>query len=375
MTSVWKPEYELMDREELEQLQLERLQTIVHRCYRNVAFYKKKFDEMGLLPEDVNSLDDLRKLPFTVKDNLRDSYPYDMFAVPLREIVRIHSSSGTTGHPTVVGYTRNDLLHWSELCARMMTMVGVGRDDVIQIAFGYGLFTGAFGLHQGAELIGASVIPTSVGNTRRQILIMRDYKSTALVCTPSYAMTIVEAMEEQGVDPKTTDLRLGLFGSEPWTEKMREEIESKLYIKATDNYGLSEVIGPGVAGECPERCGHHIAEDHFLPEIIDPETGAQLPPGEEGELVITTLTKEGLPLIRYRTRDITRLHYEKCGCGRTLARIERIARRSDDMLIIRGVNVYPQQIEHVLLNIEGTKPHYMIYVTREGAKDRLEVWV
>ena len=295
--------------------------------------------------------------------------------MPLREIVRIHSSSGTTGHPTVVGYTARDLRTWSELCARMMTAVGVTRDDVIQIAFGYGLFTGAFGLHQGAELIGASVIPTSVGNTRRQILILRDYKTSALVCTPSYALTVAEAMEDMGVNPQSTHLKVGLFGSEPWSENMREQIEARLGLKATDNYGLSEVMGPGVAGECLDHCGHHIAEDHFLPEIIDPETGEAMPAGQEGELVLTTLTKEGLPLIRYRTRDLTRLHYEKCACGRTLVRMDRVKRRSDDMLIIRGVNVYPQQIEHVLLGIEGTQPHYMIVVDRKGALDTLEVWV
>jgi phenylacetate-CoA ligase len=373
--TVFKPEYETMKREDLRQVQLERLQSTVTRCYRNVKFYRKKFDELGLLPEDITSLDDLQKLPFTVKDDLRKAYPYEMFSVPLREIVRIHSSSGTTGHPTVVGYTARDLRTWSELCARMMSAVGVTKDDVIQIAFGYGLFTGAFGLHQGAEVIGASVIPTSVGNTRRQILILRDYKTSALVCTPSYAITMAESMEEQGVDPKSTNLKVGLFGSEPWSESMRAQIEERLFIKATDNYGLSEIMGPGVAGECLERCGHHIAEDHFLPEIIDPETGAPAPEGGEGELVISTLTKEGLPLLRYRTRDITRLHYEPCACGRTLVRMERVRRRSDDMLIIRGVNVYPQQIEHVLLGIEGAQPHYLIVVDRKGAMDQLEVQV
>jgi phenylacetate-CoA ligase len=373
--AIFKPEYETMKREDLRQLQLERLQATVNRCCRNVKFYKKKFDDLGLLPEDISSLDDLRKLPFTVKDDLREAYPYEMFAVPLREIVRIHSSSGTTGHPTVVGYTARDLRTWSELCARMMTAVGVSREDFIQIAFGYGLFTGAFGLHQGAELIGASVIPTSVGNTRRQVLIIKDYKTSALVCTPSYALTIAEAMEEQGVDPKSTNLKVGLFGSEPWSEAMRAQIEERMFIKATDNYGLSEIMGPGVAGECLERCGHHIAEDHFLPEIIDPDTGEPMPEGREGELVLTTLTKEGLPLLRYRTRDLTRLHYEPCACGRTLVRMERVRRRSDDMLIIRGVNVYPQQIEHVLLGIEGTQPHYLIVVDRQGAMDQLEVQV
>ncbi len=372
---MFTPDAETMNRDDLQQLQLERLQSTVRRCYKNVSFYRAKFDAMSLTPDDIQSLDDVSKLPFTVKDDLRNSYPYGMFAVPLREVVRIHSSSGTTGHPTVVGYTKNDLRSWSELCSRMMTAVGVTRDDVIQISFGYGLFTGAFGLHQGAELIGTSVIPISVGNTRRQVQIMRDYKTTALVCTPSYSLTIAEMMEEMGVDPKTISLKVGLFGSEPWSEKMRDEIESRLYIKATDNYGLSEVMGPGVAGECLEKSGHHIAEDHFLPEIIDPETGRTLPPGSEGELVFTTLTKEALPLLRYRTHDITSLHYEKCSCGRTLVRMDRVKHRSDDMLIIRGVNVYPQQIEHVLLGIKGITPHYMIYVDRINNKDVMEIWV
>jgi phenylacetate-CoA ligase len=372
---IWNREFECMKREDLKQLQLERLQAVVHRCYKNVAFYRQRFDEAGVTPEDITSLDDMRKLPFTVKDDLRRAYPYGMFAVPLREIVRIHASSGTTGHATVVGYTKNDLRNWSELCARFMSSVGVTRDDVIQIAFGYGLFTGAFGLHQGAELVGASVIPTSVGNTKRQVQIIRDYKTTALVCTPSYALTIAETMVEMGVDPKSTSLKVGLFGSEPWSEKMREEIEAKLFVKATDNYGLSEVMGPGVSGECTERRGHHLSEDHFLAEIIDPESGEPLPDGAEGELVLTTLTKEGLPLLRYRTRDITKLDASQCACGRTTARHERIFRRSDDMLIIRGVNVYPQQIEAVLLGVEGTLPHYLIIVDRKGTMDEMEVWV
>lgn len=372
---IWNRECEQMSRADLRQLQLERLQAMVNRCYKNVKFYRKKFDEAGIAPDDIQSLDDLRRLPFTVKDDLRKAYPYEMFAVPLREIVRIHSSSGTTGHPTVVGYTRKDIATWSELCARMMTAVGVTRDDVVQISFGYGLFTGAFGLHQGAEQIGCSVIPASVGNTRRQVQILRDYKTTAIVCTPSYAMTLAEAMSDMDIDPKATNLRVGLFGSEPWSEKMREEIESRLFIRATDNYGLSEIIGPGVAGECSERRGHHLNEDHLLPEIVDPETGEPLGEGEEGELALTTLTKEGMPLIRYRTRDITTLDYSACGCGRTLVRMARVRRRSDDMLIVRGVNVYPQQIEHILLEAEGTLPHYQIVVERKGTLDEMEVLV
>ena len=372
---IWDEKFETMPREELQQLQLERLQSVVNRAYRNVKFYNEKFKELGISPEDIKSLEDVRLLPFTTKDDLRENYPYGMFAVPLRDIVRIHSSSGTTGKPTVVGYTRNDLELWSNLVARIMTAAGVTKDDIIQIAFGYGLFTGGFGLHYGAEKIGATVIPISSGNTDRQIMIMQDYHTTVLVCTPSYALVIADRMEELGVDPQSLSLRIGLFGAEPWSEQMRQEIESKLKIDAYDNYGLSEIIGPGVAGECEEKNGMHINEDHFLVEIIDPETGEPLPPGEEGELVITTLTKEALPLIRYRTRDITRIHYDPCKCGRTTARMERVKGRTDDMLIIRGVNVFPSQIEEVLFSIEGTEPHYQIIVDREGRLDTLTVLV
>ena len=372
---IWDEKFETMPREELQQLQLERLQSVVNRAYRNVKFYNEKFKELGISPEDIKSLEDVRLLPFTTKDDLRENYPYGMFAVPLRDIVRIHSSSGTTGKPTVVGYTRNDLELWSNLVARIMTAAGVTRDDIIQIAFGYGLFTGGFGLHYGAEKIGATVIPISSGNTDRQIMIMQDYHTTVLVCTPSYALVIADRMEELGVDPQSLSLRIGLFGAEPWSEQMRQEIEAKLKIDAYDNYGLSEIIGPGVAGECEEKNGMHINEDHFLVEIIDPKTGEPLPPGEEGELVITTLTKEALPLIRYRTRDITRLHYDPCKCGRTTARMERVKGRTDDMLIIRGVNVFPSQIEEVLFSIEGTEPHYQIIVDREGRLDTLTVLV
>ncbi len=371
----WEEKYETMPREELEQLQLERLQGVVNRAYRNVKFYNEKFKEVGITPEDIKSLDDVRKLPFTTKDDLRDNYPYGMFAVPLRDIVRIHSSSGTTGKPTVVGYTRNDLDIWSNLVARIMVAGGVTKDDIIQISFGYGLFTGGFGLHYGAEKIGATVIPISSGNTDRQIMIMKDYHTTVLVCTPSYALVVADRIEELDIDPRSLSLRTGLFGAEPWSEGMREEIENKLKIKAYDNYGLSEIIGPGVAGECEEKNGMHIAEDHFFVEIIDPETGEPLPPGSEGELVITTLTKEALPLIRYRTRDITRLHYELCGCGRTSVRMEKVKGRSDDMLIIRGVNVFPSQIEEVLFSIEGTEPHYQIIVDRKNRLDTLTVLV
>jgi len=372
---IWDTQHECMPREELEQLQLERLQATLNRAYKNVTCYRTKFNELGIVPEDVNSLADLAKLPFTTKEDLRLNYPYGMFAVPLREVVRIHSSSGTTGKPTVVGYTKNDLKIWSNLVARMMTAAGVTHDDVVQIAFGYGMFTGAFGLHYGSEVIGAAVIPMSGGNSDKQIMIMQDYRSSALVCTPSYAITLAERMEQQGVDPKTLALKVGLFGGEPWSEAMRREIESRLLISATDNYGLSEVIGPGVAGECHCKNGMHIAEDAFIAEIIDPETCRVLPPGSVGELVLTTVCKEAVPMIRYRTRDITSLDYTTCECGRTMARMKKTMGRSDDMLIIKGVNVFPSQIEEVLVAIEGCQPHYQLIVDRKGALDVLEVCI
>jgi phenylacetate-CoA ligase len=364
-----------MPREELGQLQLERLQATLNRVYKTVTCYRRKFDETGIDPEDFQSLSDLAKLPFTTKEDLRLNYPYGMFAVPLREVVRIHSSSGTTGKPTVVGYTKNDIKTWANLVARFMTAAGVTHDDVVQIAFGYGLFTGAFGLHYGAEAIGASVIPMSSGNTEKQIMIMQDYKTTALVCTPSYAITMANRMEQMGIDPKSLSLRLGLFGAEPWSEAMRREIESRLFITATDNYGLSEIIGPGVAGECQFRCGMHLFEDVFIPEIIDPETCEVLPPGNVGELVLTTLTKEAFPMIRYRTRDITSLDYSPCECGRTHVRMKKTMGRTDDMLIIRGVNIFPSQIEEILFDIEGCEPHYQLVLTNEGPLDSLEVHV
>ena len=370
---IWDPEYECMPREEMEQLQLERLQATLNRVYKNVTCYRNKFNALGIVPEDVQSLADLSKLPFTTKEDLRLNYPYGMFAVPLREVVRIHSSSGTTGKPTVVGYTKHDIKTWSNLVARFMTGAGVTSDDVVQIAFGYGLFTGAFGLHYGSELIGASVIPMGAGNTEKQIMIMQDYKTTALVSTPSYAVTLAERMEKMGVDPKSLSLKVGLFGGEPWSESMRREIESRLGISATDNYGLSEVIGPGVAGECGCKCGMHISEDAFIAEIIDPETCQALPPGSVGELVLTSLTKEAFPMVRYRTRDITSLDYAKCACGRTTVRMRKTMGRSDDMLIIKGVNVYPSQIEDVLFAVEGCQPHYQLVIDRKGALDTLEV--
>jgi phenylacetate-CoA ligase len=365
----WQPESECMDRKELEQLQLERLESTLSRVYMNVPFYRKKFDEVKFNPDDLRSLDDLSRLPFTTKNDLRDNYPYGLFAVPLREVVRIHASSGTTGMSTVVGYSRNDIKTWSNLVARILAAGGITKDDVIQIAFNYGLFTGAFGLHYGAERLGASVIPISSGNTRRQIKLMQDFKTTALVGTPSYAMLIADTMMEMGINRNSLSLKYGLFGAEPWSDAMRKEIESKLKIVATDNYGLSEVMGPGVAGECLERNGLHIAEDHFLVEWINPDTLEPVKAGEIGEMVITTLTKEAFPVIRYRTRDLTRLISEPCPCGRTMRRMTRVLGRTDDMLIIRGVNVFPQQIENVLFEIEGVAPHYQIIIDRKGALD------
>ncbi len=371
----WEPDKECMAREDLEQLQLERLQSTLYRVGTHVPFYKKKFDELKFNYDDVRSLDDLRRLPFTVKQDLRDNYPYGLFAVPLRDVVRVHSSSGTSGQATVVGYTRNDIKTWSNLVARVITAAGVTKNDVIQIAFGYGLFTGGFGLHYGAELVGTSVIPISSGNTKRQIQIMKDFKTTALVCTPSYALVMADTMMEMGINPNGLSLRYGLFGGEPWSEGMRREINEKLGIIATDNYGLSEVMGPGVSGECLECNGLHINEDHFLLEILDPITLEPVPEGEVGELVITTLTKEAFPMIRYRTRDLTRFIPGPCACGRTMRRMQRVMGRSDDMLIIKGVNVFPMQIETVLFEVEGVEPHYQIIVDRENHTDRITVLV
>lgn len=373
--NIWDPQHECMPREELEQLQLERLQATLNRVYKNVTCYRSKFNEQGIVPEDVISLANLSKLPFTTKEDLRVNYPYGMFAVPLREVVRIHSSSGTTGKPTVVGYTKNDLKTWSNLVARFMTAAGVTHDDVVQIAFGYGMFTGAFGLHYGSETIGAAVIPMSGGNTEKQIMIMQDYKSTVLVCTPSYAVTIADRIDTLGIDSKSLALKVGLFGGEPWSEAMRKDIETRLSISATDNYGLSEIIGPGVAGECIHKSGMHISEDAFIAEIIDPETCRVLPPGSTGELVLTSICKEAFPMIRYRTRDITSLEYATCECGRTMVRMKKTMGRSDDMLIIKGVNVFPSQIEAVLVAIEGCKPHYQLVVDRKGALDVLEICI
>lgn len=371
----WNKHYECMPREQLEELQLERLQKLLENVYYNVPFYRQKFQEIGLEPGDIKSLADLQKLPFTEKQDLRDTYPFGMFAVPMSQIIRVHASSGTTGKPSVVGYTRGDLNTWSELMARTMTCGGVTKDSVVQIAFGYGLFTGGLGAHYGAEKIGSMVIPSSGGNTQRQLMLMEDFGTTVLACTPSYAVYIAETMEELKLDRSKFKLKYGIFGAEPWSERMRQEIEKRLQISAIDIYGLSEVIGPGVASECQEKDGLHIFEDHFIPEIIDPDTGEKLPFGEKGELVFTSLTKEGIPIIRYRTKDITYLIKEPCSCGRTHIRMHKVMGRTDDMLIIRGVNVFPSQIETVLLNIGETEPHYLLIVDRVGSMDELEVQV
>ncbi|KAB0666638.1 phenylacetate--CoA ligase [Oryzomonas japonica] len=369
-------EFETLPRPALEALQLKRLQVVVERVYANVPFYKDSFDRAGLKPADVRSLDDLQRFPFTTKQNMRDSYPYGLFAAPLEEVVRIHASSGTTGKPTVVGYTQKDIETWSELMARSFMAAGAHRGDIIHNAYGYGLFTGGLGAHYGAERLGASVIPISGGNTKRQIMIMQDFGSTVLTCTPSYSLFMAEEASAAGIDFKKLKLRIGIFGAEPWSEAMRGEIEAKLNLSAIDIYGLSEIMGPGVAIECIEaKKGLHIWEDHFIPEIIDPATGLRLPDGELGELVITTITKQGIPLIRYRTRDITSITYEPCVCGRTHARINRMCGRSDDMLIIRGVNVFPSQIESILVGIEGVEPHYLLIVDRKDNLDTLEVHV
>lgn len=371
----WNPTFECMSREEMEKVQSERLINTVKRIYHNVPFYREKMQIKGLEPGDIKSVEDLKNLPFTYKQDLRDNYPYGLFAAPLSEIVRIHASSGTTGKQTVVGYTRKDLDTWSEVMARTFTCAGANKESIIQIAYGYGLFTGGLGAHYGAERVGASVIPISGGNTKRQLQLMKDFGTTILACTPSYALFMAEEMEEMGLKKGDLKIKAGVFGAEPWTENMRKEIEDRLGIMAIDIYGLSEIIGPGVATECHLRCGMHIAEDHFIPEIIDPVTEEVLPFGSKGELVFTTVTKEGLPLIRYRTRDISTLNYEKCECGRTSPRMSKVSGRTDDMLIIRGVNVFPSQVESVLLEIAEVAPHYLLIVDRIDNLDLLEVWV
>jgi len=373
MKNIWQYEEETMGLDDLKQFQLERLQSTLNRVTENVDFYKSKFKDAKIDVTKVKSLEDIKYLPFTTKQDLRDNYPYGMFAVPLKDIVRIHSSSGTTGKPTVVGYTKRDLETWKNLVARIMVAGGVSANDIVHIAFSYGLFTGGFGLHYGAEHIGASVIPVSSGNTKRQIMIMQDYRSSVLVCTPSYALHIAETLEKEGLSRNDIFLKYALLGSEPWGEKIRSEIENKLGVSATDNYGLSEIIGPGVSGECQCKNGLHINEDHFYAEIINPDTGEILPEGEKGELVITTLTKEAMPLIRYRTRDITRLFRDKCPCGRTFIKMEKPSGRTDDMLIINGVNVFPSQVEEVLKEFDQATPHYIIIVKKKGHLDLMEI--
>jgi phenylacetate-CoA ligase len=371
--AIWDERHECMSREDLKQIQLEGLQATINRAYKNVAHYRKKFKELGIVPEDIRALAELRSLSFTTIDDLNANYPYGMFAVPLREVVRIHTSSGVSARPVVVGYTKNDIRTWSNLVARVMTSAGVNHDDKVQIALSYNLLTGAFGLHYGAETIGASVIPAGPGRTEKQIIIMQDYKTTVLVSTPNYAITVAERIEQMGIDARSLSLRLGLFGAEPLTDKMRAEIESRLGISATDNYGLSAIIGPGVAGECACKCGMHISEDAFIPEIIDPVTGSPLPAGVVGELVLTTLSKEAHPIIRYRTGDMTSLDYAPCACGRTMVRMKKIVGRSDDMIIIKGINVYPVQVGALLLDIIGSEVQYQIVADRKGSTDLLEI--
>lgn len=372
---IWDSMGECLDRKSLEELQLARLKVTVARVYQQVPYYRQAMDEAGIKPDDIKRLADITKLPFTTKAALRDHYPYGLFAVPLKEVVRIHASSGTTGKPIVVGYTKNDLETWSNLVARIITQAGVTSEDVTQICFGYGFFTGGFGLHYGMEKVGATVVPASSGNTEKQIMIMQDFGTTALVSTPSYALYMAEVALGMGIDPSSLPLRVGLFGGEPCSENMEKEIAARWKIRVTDNYGLTEVMGPGVSGQCGHGPGQHISEDHFLAEVIDPETGETLDYGQEGELVFTSLTKEAFPIIRYRTRDLSVLNPEPCSCGRTTARMRKIKGRTDDMLIIKGVNVFPSQVETVLMHVEGTTPHYEMIVTKQGYLDALEIRV
>lgn len=372
---MFQPDLEAMRREDLESLQGERLRALVRRLYENVPTYRLKLDQAGISPGDIVAVGDVARLPFTVKDDLRAAYPYKMFAVPLTDIVRVHSSSGTTGQITVVGYTARDISNWSDMVARALDAAGLGPDDVVHVAYGYGLFTGGLGVHYGAERVGATAVPVSGGNTRRQVQILRDFGVTGIACTPSYALVVAEHARELGVDLTELPLKAGIFGAEPWTEHMRDELERAFGIKAYDIYGLSEVMGPGVGFECEAQSGLHINEDHFIVEIVDKDTLKPLPDGEYGEVVFTTLTKEGIPLIRYRTRDISRIIPGECTCGRTFRRLERLTGRSDDMLIIRGVNVYPSQIEQVLVGFAGVSPHYQIFLTKDGSLDAVEVRV
>lgn len=375
MANYFSESIETASRERLAEIQSERLVKTVKRVYDNVPAYRKKMDEIGLKPEDIHSVDDLSKLPFTYKQDLRDNYPYGMFACPMKDVVRIHASSGTTGKQTVVGYTENDLDMWAECAARAIVAAGGSAEDIVHVSYGYGLFTGGLGLHAGAQKLGAAVIPASTGNTRRQLQIFKDFESTILCCTPSYAMYLADSLSEYGLTKEELKLKIGIFGAEPWTPGMRDQIEKKLGVVAHDIYGLSEIAGPGVAFDCECQNGLHINEDNFIPEIIDPETGEVLPYGEKGELVFTCITKEALPLIRYRTKDISSLHIERCSCGRTLVRMSKVTGRSDDMLIIRGVNVFPSQVESVLMTIKEAAPYYQLVVDRKNNLDTLEVRV
>ncbi|MDD5476459.1 MAG: phenylacetate--CoA ligase [Syntrophales bacterium] len=373
---IFNEEFETLPREALEALQLKRLQQVVERVYHTVGFYRTSFDEAGVTPDDIRTLDDLKRLPFTTKQDLKDNYPFGLFAVPMSNVIRLHASSGTTGKPTVVGYTKRDIDTWSTLMARSFVAAGLTKNDIIHNAYGYGLFTGGLGAHYGAEKLGASVIPMSGGSTKKQIMILQDFAPTAICCTPSYALFLAEQGNEMGVDMKSLRLRVGILGAEPWSEQVRDEIEERLGINALDIYGLSEIIGPGVSVECTEgKKGLHVFEDHFIVEAIDPVTGEKVKNGERGELVFTSLTKEAFPLVRYRTGDLSSLMKEPCRCGRTLTRMARVSGRSDDMLIIRGVNVFPSQIESVLLAIEGLEPHYELIVDRDGKLDTLEIRV
>ena len=372
---IWNPNKECMSRDEMHALQSKRLQKLVTYVYHNVPFYRNKMQAMNLSPEDIRSIDDIVKLPFTTKQDLRDNYPYGLQAAPASEIVRVHASSGTTGNPTIVGYTRKDLSVWSEVMARSLTAFGVTRDDTFSVAYGYGLFTGGLGAHYGVENLGATVIPTSTGNTEKHIRLIRDLKISGIACTPSYALYLAETLEKMGLTKEDIGLRIGAFGAEPWTENMRKEIEERLGLKGFNIYGLSEIMGPGVSYECQEQNGSHICEDHFYPEIINPETLEQLPRGQQGELVFTTLTKEGMPLLRYRTKDLCTLMEGECACGRTAVRMGRIMGRSDDMLIIRGINVFPSQVESVILEMAEFEPQYMLIVDRAGNLDTLQVQV
>lgn len=371
---MFQPESEAMPREQLEQVQLDRLNALLARVYDRVPLYREKFDDAGVRPH-VATLADLVDVPFTVKDDMRANYPYGMFAADKHDIVRVHASSGTTGQITVVGYTERDIDNWADLMARTLACSGATADDVVQVAYGYGLFTGGLGVHYGSERLGCLTIPISGGNTRRQVQVLSDFDVTVLACTPSYSLLVAETAEEMGIDPRSLPLKIGVFGAEPWSENMRVQIEERLGIRAIDIYGLSEVLGPGVASECVEQCGLHVNEDHFLIEILDPQTLRPVPDGQPGEVVFTTLTKEGIPVIRYRTRDISRIVPGQCACGRTLRRIERITGRTDDMIIVRGVNVFPSQIEQVLTGIAGVAPHYQVVLGKRGSMDTVEVHV